>query len=315
MKKIISLVLLLIVFAFVLEAQTKSDTVCAKGLIHLSNSVGTHCLKPSPTEIDRCLGMNEALQYCTHKTTSSGKWNLVWDDEFDYIGLPDPVKWSFETAGNKTGWGNNEDQHYTDKDSTNAWVSNGVLTITARKVKMGRKKYTSARLNSQGKGDWLYGRFEVRAKLPTGRGTWPAIWMLSTDWAYGGWPESGELDIMENVGFMPDTLVFSAHTKAYNHIMHTQKTKRILYYGTSDAYHVYAMEWEKEQIRFYVDDYLTLTVNNEHKTFAEWPFDRPFHLILNLAIGGFWGGEKGIDNSIFPCRFDIDYVRVYQSDI
>jgi beta-glucanase (GH16 family) len=138
--------------------------------------------------------------------------------------------------------------------------------------------------------------------------------MLSTDWAYGGWPESGELDIMENVGFMPDTLVFSAHTKAYNHIMHTQKTKRILYPGTSDDYHVYALEWKKEQVRFYVDDHLALTVNNEHKTFAEWPFDRPFHLILNLAIGGFWGGEKGIDTGIFPCRFNIDYVRVYQAD-
>lgn len=266
------------------------------------------------SEIKSILMANVARQPYARKVTSTGKWNLVWDEEFDYVGLPDPVKWSFDTAGNKTGWGNNEDQYYTDRDSVNAWVSNGVLTITALQKKMYGKKYTSARIKTKGKGDWLYGRFEIRAKLPAGRGTWPAIWMLPTDWGYGGWPKSGELDIMENVGFMPDTLVFSVHTQAYNHIIHTQKTKRILYPGTSDDYHIYAMEWEKDQIRFYVDDNLALTVNNEHKTFAEWPFDKPFHMILNLAIGGFWGGEKGIDNRIFPCRFDVDYVRVYQSE-
>jgi beta-glucanase (GH16 family) len=242
MKKTICSILLLTGLAVIVHAQTKCDSVLKEGIIQVSQ-------------------INVDKQSYAHKSTSAGKWNLVWDDEFDYTGLPDPVKWSFETAGNRTGWGNHEDQYYTDRDSTNAWVSNGVLTITARKQKMEEKKYTSARLNSQGKGDWLYGRFEVRAKLPTGRGAWPAIWMLSTDWAYGGWPESGELDIMENVGFMPDTLVFSAHTNAYNHIMHTQKTKRILYPGTSDDYHVYALEWKKEQVRFYVDDHLALTVN------------------------------------------------------
>ena len=266
------------------------------------------------SEIKSILLANVVEQPYGHKTNSTGKWNLVWDDEFDYQGLPDPIKWNFETAGNKTGWGNKENQYYTDHDSTNAWVKDGVLTITARKKNMGGKKYTSARLNSQGKGDWLYGRFEIKAKLPRGRGTWPAIWMLPTDWTYGDWPDSGELDIMENVGFMPDTLIFSAHTKSYNHIMHTQKTKRIFYPGTSDDYHVYALEWEKDQIRYYVDDHLALTVNNEHKTYAEWPFDKPLYMILNFAVGGFWGGEQGIDDRIFPSQFKIDYVRVYQSD-
>lgn len=291
MKKILSAVSVLALSILILSAQTPQDAVRKTGMKQMH-------------EADNLA--------CAYKETSTGKWNLVWADEFNYNGLPDPGKWSFDTAGNKTGWGNNENQYYTDRDSTNAWVDGGVLTITARQKKIDGKKYTSARLRSKGKGDWLYGRFEIRAKLPTGRGTWPAIWMLPTDWAYGGWPKSGELDIMENVGFMPDTLVFSVHTKAYNHIIHTQKTKRIFYPGTSDNYHVYAMEWEKDRIRFYVDDILALTVNNEYKTFAEWPFDKPFHMILNLAIGGFWGGEKGIDNRIFPCRFYVDYVRVYQ---
>jgi beta-glucanase (GH16 family) len=151
MKKTICSILLLTGLAVIVHAQTKCDSVLKECIIQVSQ-------------------INVDKQSYAHKSTSAGKWNLVWDDEFDYTGLPDPVKWSFETAGNRTGWGNHEDQYYTDRDSTNAWVSNGVLTITARKQKMEEKKYTSARLNSQGKGDWLYGRFEVRAKLPTGRG-------------------------------------------------------------------------------------------------------------------------------------------------
>ena len=156
-------------------------------------------------------------------TTPTGTWELVWDEEFDYEGLPDSTKWSYDTDGNEYGWGNNEAQFYTKGRKENAWVSDGVLTITARKENMEGKKYTSARLRTKGKGDWLYGRFEIRAQVPTGKGTWPAIWMLPTDWAYGGWPASGEIDIMENVGYDPDTIVGSAHTKLYNHVMGTQK--------------------------------------------------------------------------------------------
>jgi len=126
---------------------------------------------------------------------ANGNWFGI--EEFDYIGLPDSAKWSYDTEGNQWGWGNNEAQHYTANDSSNAFVENGVLTITARIDSMGGKRYTSARLITKGKGDWLYGRFEIRAKLPTGRGTWPAIWMLPTDWEYGAWPNSGEIDIME----------------------------------------------------------------------------------------------------------------------
>ena len=132
-------------------------------------------------------------------TTPSGAWELVWNDEFEYEGLPDSAKWSYDVEGNSWGWGNNEAQHYTANDTSNAYVENGVLTITAKIDSVGGKRYTSARLITKDKGDWLYGRFEINAKLPTGVGTWAAIWMLPTDWEYGGWPASGEIDIMENV--------------------------------------------------------------------------------------------------------------------
>ena len=246
------------------------------------------------------------------KKTEAGEWTLVWNDEFDYTGLPDDKKWNYDTDGNSWGWGNNEAQHYTAKDSSNAWVNNGILTITAREQKVGDKKYTSARLTTKDKGDWLYGRFEIRAKLPTGRGTWPAIWMLPTDLAYGKWPASGEIDIMENVGYNPDTIFGSAHTKTYNHIIGTQKTKGIYFPTSYSQFHVYALEWEKDEYRLYVDNTLYFTFKNEKTGYAEWPFDKRFYLILNLAVGGNWGGMHGIGDNVFPGKFLIDYVRVYK---
>jgi beta-glucanase (GH16 family) len=245
-------------------------------------------------------------------TTPTGTWQLVWDEEFDYTGLPDSSRWSYDTKGNSWDWGNNEAQYYTAGDTANANVSEGLLTITARIDSIGGKRYTSARLTTKGKGDWLYGRFEIRAKLPTGLGTWPAIWMLPTDWEYGSWPASGEIDIMENVGYDPDTIVGSAHTQSYNHVQGTQKNARIYLSTSYTDFHLYAIEWEKDECRFYVDDNPYFIFKNEGTGFAEWPFDKRFHLLLNLAIGGNWGGQKGIDDSLFPHRFQIDYVRVYQ---
>ena len=239
-------------------------------------------------------------------------WKLVWNDEFNYVGLPDPSKWSYDTDGNSYGWGNNELQYYTEKRKENAWVENGHLTIRALKEEMGGKSYTSARLRTKDKGDWLYGRFEIRAKLPTGRGTWPAIWMLPTDWEYGGWPASGEIDIMENVGFDPDTIVGTVHTKSFNHSIGTQKGKRIYCPDCYSAFHVYTLEWEKEECRIYLDDQLYFTFKNDHQGFESWPFGKRFHLLLNLAVGGNWGGAQGVDDSIFPLSYEIDYVRVYQ---
>jgi beta-glucanase (GH16 family) len=239
-------------------------------------------------------------------------YKLVWSDEFDYNGLPDTKKWSFDVAGNSSGWGNNEAQFYTSDRLQNAQVKDGFLTITALKEDHEGRKYTSARLRTASKGDWLYGRFEIRAKLPDGRGMWPAIWMLPTDWKYGGWPASGEIDIMENVGYDPYWIVASAHTRLYNHVQGTQKNNKISIPDCYTGFHVYALEWEASAYRIYVDDQLYFTFKNEGTGFEAWPFDQKFHLLLNVAVGGNWGGAKGIDDTIFPRSMVVDYVRVYQ---
>jgi beta-glucanase (GH16 family) len=233
----------------------------------------------------------------------------VWQDEFNGNGRPDPTKWGYDLGGD--GFGNQELEQYTDR-LDNAAVGGGVLTITARKERLAGHDYTSARLVSKGKGDFLYGRIEARAKLPTGRGTWPAIWMLPTDWAYGGWPHSGEIDIMEQVGFDPDVIHFSAHTGAYYHSIGTQKTATKTIEGATTAFHRYRVDWTPDMIRGYIDDAPVFAFANEHKGSEVWPFDKRFHLILNVAVGGFWGGQKGIDDSIFPASMQVDYVRVYR---
>lgn len=241
-------------------------------------------------------------------------YKLVWSDEFDYNGLPDANKWSYDVDGNASGWGNNEAQYYTKERIQNAEVKGGYLSITAIKEDYQGKKYTSARLITKSKGDWLYGRLEIKAKLPEGRGMWPAIWMLSTDWVYGKWPASGEIDIMENVGYNPFWIVASAHTKSYNHVDGTQKNNKI---SVSDCYtnfHVYALEWEASEYRVFVDDQLYFTFKNEGTGYKAWPFNKRFHLLLNVAVGGNWGGQKGVDDSIFPQSMVVDYVRVYQKN-
>lgn len=234
----------------------------------------------------------------------------MWSDEFNYTGLPDSTKWGYDVGGN--GWGNNELEYYTNADTNNAVVRNGLLIITARKQQRDSNAYTSARLITKSKGDWLYGRIEVKAKLPAGKGMWPAIWMLPTDWEYGGWPESGEIDIMENVGFMPDSVFSSVHTKSFNHVIHTQKTKGLFIKNPYTAFHVYAAEWNKDSINFFVDDNKFFGFANTGKGFAEWPFDKRFHLLLNIAVGGNWGGVEGVDSTVTSSSMEVDYVRVYQ---
>jgi beta-glucanase (GH16 family) len=160
--------------------------------------------------------------------------------------------------------------------------------------------------------EWQYGWIEVRAKLPKGRGMWPAIWMLSESRREVGWPECGEIDIMEHVGYDNDTIHGTIHTKAYNHMKGTQKGKTIFIENPNDEFHVFAIEWTPEKIDFMLDGVVYNHIENEHKTTAEWPFDQKFYLILNVAVGGGWGGRKGIDESIFPQRMVVDYVRVFQ---
>jgi len=240
---------------------------------------------------------------------------LVWADEFNYQGLPDSTKWDYDKARgcpSNCRWGNNELQYYTWNRKENARVENGHLIIEARKEQREDAKYTSTRLVTRNKGDWKYGRIEVRAKLPKGKGMWPAIWMLPTDWKYGGWPHSGEIDIMENVGYMPDSLFGTVHTGAYNGMIGTQKVKGIYVNDLSTNFHVYAIEWNEKSISFYVDDKLYNVFHNDNKGSASWPFDQRFHLLINLAVGGDWGGRFGIDDSAFPQQLLVDFVRVYQ---
>ena len=240
-------------------------------------------------------------------------YDLIWADEFDGEGLPDEAKWNYDVGG--SGWGNNELQYYT-RDK-NAFVENGNLVIEARKEEYEGMKYTSARLVSRDKGDWLYGKIEVSAKLPTGVGTWPAIWMLSTDWEYGSWPASGEIDIMEHVGYNQNTIHASVHTQSFYHKINTQKSSTKYLEGASDAFHLYAIEWLPDKIMAYIDGELYFTFNPNDfvatPTYKEWPFDKKMHLLLNLAVGGDWGGVEGVDENIYPQQMLVDYVRVYQS--
>lgn len=233
----------------------------------------------------------------------------VWQDEFDYEGRPDPSKWGYDLGGD--GWGNQELQAYTDR-AANASVAGGVLTITARREPTGGRDYSSARLVSKGRGDFLYGRIEARAKLPPGRGTWPAIWMLPTDAAYGGWPASGEIDIMEHVGYDPGRVHMSVHTKTYNHRIGTQKTATRTVPGATAEFHRYRVDWTPDGVRGYIDDVPVLAFANEGSGADAWPFDRRFHLLLNLAVGGAWGGKEGVDAQAFPASMQVDYVRVYR---
>ena len=236
------------------------------------------------------------------------QWELVWSDEFNYEGLADETKWSYESGFVR----NRERQYYTKARAENARVENGTLIIESRKEKYDKGNYTSASLHTWHKAEWLYGRVEVRAKLPTGKGMWPAIWMLGTNRRQVGWPTCGEIDIMENVGFDPDVIHANIHTKAYNHMKGTNKGAKIRDEKPYEQYHIYAIEWCEDRIDFFFDDQKYFTFENEGKGNDVWPFDKPHYLILNAAIGGTWGGQKGIDDTIFPQRYRIDYVRVFK---
>lgn len=243
-------------------------------------------------------------------------WNLVWSDEFDYSGKPDSTKWNYDIQ--PAGWVNDELQYYT-SDSVNVRIENGKMIIQARYYENSPIQYTSARVVTRERASWTYGKIEVRAKLPKGRGTWPAIWMLPEVWNYGngGWPDNGEIDIMEHVGYNPNVVHGSLHSNLYNWPDETQKTATINVDDAMDNFHNYIMEWSADSIKMFVDSshYFTAvkdTSVEEDESWKGWPFDKNFYLILNLAIGGSWGGAQGVDNSIFPAQMEIEYVRVYR---
>ena len=232
----------------------------------------------------------------------------MWEDEFNTNGVPDGSKWNYDIGGG--GWGNNELQYYT--SNGNARIDNGNLVIEARKENNSGMEYTSARLVTKGKGDFLYGRIEVRARIPKGRGTWPAIWMLSSENAYGTWPASGEIDIMEHVGFDPNRVHCSVHTSAYNHTLNTQKTASQVVAGATDDFHIYRVDWTPYAVRGFIDGTKYFEFTNENKGSTFWPFNKRFHLIMNIAVGGNWGGAQGVDNTVFPASMEVDYVKVYK---
>lgn len=254
-------------------------------------------------------------------------WKLAWSDEFNTPGLPDASKWDYEEGYCR----NRESQYYTRGRLENARVEDGMLVIESRKERIKNPKfdpgaknksdwnktreyteYTSASLTTRGKVEWTYGRIEVRAKLPTGRGMWPAIWMLGTNIRQVGWPACGEIDIMEYVGFDPNLIHANFHTKKYNHVLGTGKGGTIKIARPWEESHIYAIEWNPDRIDCFVDDAKYFTYKNEGTGADVWPFDKDQYLILNSAVGGAWGGQKGIDDSIFPQKFLIDYVRVYR---
>jgi beta-glucanase (GH16 family) len=237
------------------------------------------------------------------------QWKLVWSDEFNKEGLPDPGKWGYDVGGH--GWGNNELQYYTQSRKENARVENGKLIIEAHREEMEGKAYTSARLVTRDIATWSSGKVEVSAKLPSGLGTWPAIWMLANTNPLK-WPDDGEIDIMEHVGYDQGTVHASVHTKKYNHIIGTQKTNKIFVKDCSETFHRYQVEWNNDSIRIGMDDNYYYSFKNEKTGYDVWPLSNKFYLLLNLAVGGNWGGQKGVATDIWPRRMEVDYVRVYQ---
>lgn len=237
--------------------------------------------------------------------------NPSWADEFDINGLPNNQIWGYDVGGG--GWGNNELQNYTSNDVDNAKVENGKLIVTAIKEVSGTRQYSSARLVTKGKKEMKYGRLEIKAKVPAGLGSWPALWMLASQTTYGTtyWPDQGEIDIMEHVGFDPSIIHASVHTNIFNHVLGTQKTAKTTLPTFNSEFHIYRMDWTPDEIKVFLDDKEYFSFKRQGVLWQEWPFNQPQHLLVNIAVGGNWGGLKGIDDTIFPISMELDYVRYY----
>ncbi|MGZ3306240.1 MAG: glycoside hydrolase family 16 protein [Asticcacaulis sp.] len=243
-------------------------------------------------------------------------YHLVWADEFNTPGMPDPAKWSYDTWRNHDGWWNHEAEYYSNARPENSRVEDGKLIIEARKDDVsampdyGGQKYSSARLVTLGHAKWTYGFFDIRARFTCGKGQWPAIWMLGD----GQWPGTGEIDIMEQVGFQPTTVWGSLHS-IYTVEDKKDEGDKLDIADLCNAFHDYQLDWRRDGITFLVDGkpyyHMKRPAQDDQR---HWPFDGPQYLILNMAIGGDWGGQQGIDDSALPARMEVDYVRVYQRD-
>ncbi len=230
---------------------------------------------------------------------------LVWQENFSESKLNES-DWNYEVGDGcpgLCGWGNNERQIYT---KANHRFSKGTLIINAKKEE---DRYTSTKINTKGKKEFLYGRIEARAKLPTGKGIWPAFWMLGSNIGTVGWPKSGEIDILEYIGKEPQTIFTTLHTPdSYGNSVNTKKT---VIPDIEEGFHIYAIDWTKDKIDFFVDSNLVYTFEPVVKNANTWPFNTPFYIILNMAVGGNFGGPE-VDETIFPQDFVVDYIKVYQ---
>jgi len=243
------------------------------------------------------------------------EWTIVWADEFDTDGLPDESKWTYD-LGN-WGWGNNELQYYTVARSENARVEDGKLIIEARKGDMG-EKWTSARLTTREKTTFIYGKIELKAKVPMEKGNWAAGWTLGDKYADElSWPYCGEIDIMESVGYEVNdttgdgTAHASVHCGAYYFKLNNHHTAILDVQNMNEEFHLYAIEWTPEYIKAFVDDVEYFSYDDTADSLT-WPFDEPQNIILNLAMGGGWGGAQGMDESVSSQKIVLDYVRVYE---
>lgn len=233
-------------------------------------------------------------------------WNLTWHDEFEGSKV-DTANWTYDIGAG--GWGNGEAQYYTSRPE-NAHLENGMLVIEARQEKYEDSYYTSARLKTQGLQSFQYGRIEARLQVPSGKGLWPAFWMLGSTFNGSNWPDCGEIDIMEYIGKEPDLIFGTLHGPGYSGALGISQWNRQTY-NIADDFHAYAIEWEADEIRWYYDDTLYHTVTRADVGEREWVFDQPFFIILNLALGGQLPGPIGLDTA-FPAQYLVDYVRVYQ---
>jgi beta-glucanase (GH16 family) len=243
---------------------------------------------------------------------------LVWRDEFGGNRL-DRSKWDYDTAYNKKGWFNGERQYYSAGRPENIRVAGGRLILAARRERLdpklypdwGGQDYTSAKVVARGKAQWTYGYYKIRAKLPCARGTWPAIWMLPTHMVK--WPDEGEIDIMEQVGSEPNLIYASLHTQIFNHVQKTQRSVQKLLPASCTSFHTYQLDWRPDSITIGFDGRAYMRVHNDQPGGkGAWPFDTPFYMILNLAMGGPWAAAKGMDDAALPQRMEVDYVRVWQ---
>ena len=312
MRKTLFIVMILV--SLLLTGCAKTEITCGEGLKMVDGVCIIDKTEEEPKEDDV---VENPTVTCEMNIDDYGvsNYEMVWNDEFDYEGELDETKWEYLIGNGGSygipGWGNNEKQYYS-KDSRNVEVKDGLLRITASTYGFAQYDYTSGRVRTMNSGDFKYGVVEVCAKMPDTKGTWPAIWMLPTDSPYGIWPNGGEIDIMEAVGFEKNTVHFNIHTKNDNWGTSRSIGSHSTINAIATEYHRYAIKWVEDEITFYVDGVERFSYEPVADSYEYWPFDTEFHLILNIAVGGTWGGQRGIEEGSWEDSMYVDYVRVYQ---